>query len=219
MKNVRVWFKKFDECRYISHLDLNRVMIRAITKSRLPVWYTEGFNVHPYITFALPLSLGFTGEKETMDMRILDDGLDLSVIKDELNKCLPHGLEVFDVTTPVKKPGAINSAKFKMELTSDEYSTEELCNKFVELLNSDEILVDKKTKKGIKKIDIKEHFENAKHYESTKGVVVRVILPAGSTTNINPTLLIKAFEERYNTELFYNITRIDVFDEEGRSFE
>ena len=219
MKNVRVWFKKFDECRYISHLDLNRVMIRAITKSRLPVWYTEGFNVHPYVTFALPLSLGFTGEKETMDMRILDDGLDLSVIKDELNKCLPHGLEVFDVTTPVKKPGAINSAKFKMELTSDEYSTEELYNKFVELLNSDEILVDKKTKKGIKKIDIKEHFENVKYYESTKGVVVRVILPAGSTTNINPTLLIKAFEERYNTELFYNITRIDVFDEEGKSFE
>ncbi len=219
MKNVRVWFKKFDECRYISHLDLNRVMIRAITKSRLPVWYTEGFNVHPYITFALPLSLGFTGERETMDMRILDDTLDLDVIKDELNKCLPHGLEVFDVTTPMKKPGAINSAKFKMELTSDEYSTEELYNKFVELLNSDEILVDKKTKKGIKKIDIKEYFENAKHYESTKGVVVRATLPAGSTTNINPTLLIKAFEERNNTELFYNITRVDVFDEEGKSFE
>ncbi len=219
MKNVRVWFKKFDECRYISHLDLNRVMIRAITKSRLPVWYTEGFNVHPYITFALPLSLGFTGEKETMDMRILDDSLDLNVIKDELNNCLPHGLEVFDVTTPVKKPGAINSAKFKMILSSDDYSVEELYTKIQELLNSDEILVDKKTKKGIKKIDIKDYFKDAKHYDSTKNVVVRVTLPAGSTTNINPTLLIKAFEERFETELFYDITRVDVYDEEGKSFE
>ncbi len=219
MKNVRVWFKKRLECRYISHLDLNRVMIRAIVKSRLPVWRTEGFNVHPYITFALPLSLGFTGEKETMDMRILDDNLSLSVIKEELNKCLPNGIEVFDVTEPKGKPGSIASAKFKMRLSCDEISTEELYSKLVETLNSDEILVDKKTKKGIKKIDIKEYFKDAKHYDTDNDVVVRVMLPAGSTTNINPTLLVKALNEKYNIEVYYDITRVDVFDTEGRPFE
>ena len=92
MKNVRVWFKKDDECRYISHLDLNRVMIRAIQKSGLPVWRTEGFNVHPYITFSLPLSLGFRGERESMDMRILDDNFNRETMKEDLNNCLPHGL-------------------------------------------------------------------------------------------------------------------------------
>ncbi len=219
MKNVRVWFKKCNECRYISHLDLNRVMIRAIQKSRLPVWRTEGFNVHPYITFALPLSLGFTGEKETMDMRILDDNFDLTVIKEELNKCLPDGIDVFDVTEPKCKPGSIASAKFKMRLSCDDVSVDELYNKLVETLNSDEILVDKKTKKGIKKIDIKEYFKDAKHYDTDKDVVVRVILPAGSTTNINPTLLVKALNEKYDIEVYYDITRVDVFDTEGRTFE
>lgn len=219
MKNVRVWFRKDEQCRYISHLDLNRVMIRAIVKSRLPVWRTEGFNVHPYITFALPLSLGFRGERESMDMRILDDDFNLCDIKNQLNKCLPHGLEVFDVTQPVCKPGAINSAKFKMRLSSDEISVEELYQKLQELLDGDEIPVDKKTKKGIKKIDIKEYFKEAKHYESYHDVVVRVILPAGSTTNINPTLLVKAFYEKYNIELCYDITRVDVYDTEGRPFE
>lgn len=219
MKNVRVWFKKDDQCRYISHLDLNRVMIRAIQKSRLPVWHTEGFNVHPYITFALPLSLGFRGERESMDMRILDDNLKLDVIKDELNKCLPNGLSVFDVTEPKMKPGAIASAKFKMRLSCDEYSVEELYAKLQEMLNSDEILVDKKTKKGIKKIDIKEYFKDAKHYDTENDVVIRVTLPAGSTTNINPTLLVKAFFEKYSVEPYYDITRVDVFDEKGRAFE
>lgn len=219
MKNVRVWFKKDEQCRYISHLDLNRVMIRAIQKSRLPVWHTEGFNVHPYITFALPLSLGFRGERESMDMRILDDNLKLSVIKDELNKCLPNGLYVFDVTEPKMKPGAISSAKFKMRLSCDEYSVEELYTKLQEMLNAQEILVDKKTKKGVKKIDIKEYFVNAKHYDTEKDVVIRVVLPAGSTTNINPTLLVKAFYEKYDVEPYYDITRVDVFDEKGRSFE
>ncbi len=219
MKNVRVWFKKDDECRYISHLDLNRVMIRAIQKSRLPVWHTEGFNVHPYITFALPLSLGFRGERESMDMRILDDKLELSVIKEELNQCLPHGLYVFDVTEPVKKPGAIDSAKFKMRLYSDDISAKELYINLENLINSDEILVDKKTKKGIKKIDIKEYFKDLKAYDTDHDVVVRVILPAGSTTNINPTLLINALNEKYNIEVYYDITRVDVYDAEGESFE
>ncbi len=219
MKNVRVWFKKDDECRYISHLDLNRVMIRAIQKSRLPVWYTEGFNVHPYITFALPLSLGFRGERESMDMRILDDNLKLEIIKDELNNCLPNGLEVFDVTEPKCKPGAINSAKFKMRLSTDEISNSELYAKLCELLCADEILVDKKTKKGIKKIDIKEYFKDSKHYDTDHDVVVRIVLPAGSTTNINPTLLVKAIEEHYGIEVYYDITRVDVFDTEGRPFE
>ena len=219
MKNVRVWFKKDDQCRYISHLDLNRVMIRAIQKSRLPVWHTEGFNVHPYITFALPLSLGFRGERESMDMRILDDNLKLDVIKDELNKCLPNGLSVFDVTEPKMKPGAIASAKFKMRLSCDEYSVEELYTKLQEMLSSDEILVDKKTKKGIKKIDIKEYFKDAKHYDTENDVVIRVTLPAGSTTNINPTLLVKAFFEKYSVEPCYDITRVDVFGEKGRAFE
>lgn len=219
MKNVRVWFKKDDECRYISHLDLNRVMIRAIIKSRLPVWHTEGFNVHPYITFALPLSLGFRGERESMDMRILDDDFKLDVIKEELNKCLPHGLSVFDVTEPKCKPGAITSAKFKLRLSSDDISAEELYTRLCELLSSDEILVDKKTKKGINKIDIKEHFADAKHYDTDRDVVVRVILPAGSTTNINPTLLVKALSEKYGIEVYYDITRVDVYDCEGRPFE
>lgn len=219
MKNVRVWFKKDDECRYISHLDLNRVMIRAIQKSRLPVWHTEGFNIHPYITFALPLSLGFRGERESMDMRILDDNLKPDVIKDELNLCLPHGITVFDVTEPECKPGDINSAKFKLRLATDDISTEEIYAKLQELLNADEILVDKKTKKGIKKIDIKEYFRDAKHYDTDHDVVVRVILPAGSTTNINPTLLVKALEEKYSIEIYYDITRVDVYDTEGRPFE
>lgn len=219
MKNVRVWFKKDDRCRYISHLDLNRVMIRAVQKSGLPVWRTEGFNVHPYITFALPLSLGFRGERESMDMRVLDDKLPLSVIKDALADCLPQGITVYDVTEPKCKAGSIGSAKFKMRLSTDDISVEELYSNLQELLDSDEILVDKKTKKGIKKIDIKEYFKDAKHYDTDNDVVVRVVLPAGSSTNINPTLLVKALKDKCDAEIYYDITRVDIYDTEGRTFE
>ena len=110
MKNVRVFYRKFGSCKYISHLDTNRVMLRAIGKSGLNIWRTEGFNQHAYITFALPLSLGFGSECESMDFRVLDDNEDLSAIPDRLNSCLPEGIRVFRCAESVHKPAAIDSA-------------------------------------------------------------------------------------------------------------
>ena len=43
---------------YISLLDLQRVMHRALKRSGLPVWYTKGFNPHIYLAFSCPLALG-----------------------------------------------------------------------------------------------------------------------------------------------------------------
>ena len=58
MTTVRIFFEKCGEAAYISLLDLQRVMGRALKRSGLPVWYTLGFNPHIYMTFTCPLSLG-----------------------------------------------------------------------------------------------------------------------------------------------------------------
>ena len=98
MKNIRIWFKKDGACRYISHLDLNRVMLRALHKSKIPIWHTEGFNPHPFATFPLPLSLGFRGVNECMDVKLEDEEFSFKEIIDRLNDCLPPGIRIFDVT-------------------------------------------------------------------------------------------------------------------------
>ena len=71
MKEIRIRFKKTGRAKFISHLDLTRTMIRAVRRAGIPVWYTEGFNRHPYVTFAAPLSLGFEGLNECMDTRLV----------------------------------------------------------------------------------------------------------------------------------------------------
>ncbi len=65
MITVRAFYKKTGRLKYISHLDINRCMQRAIKMSGLPVWYTEGFNPHAYVTFASAL----TGIRETSASR------------------------------------------------------------------------------------------------------------------------------------------------------
>lgn len=221
MKNVRVIYEKNGPCKYISHLDTNRVMLRAIGKSKLNIWYTEGFNRHAYITFALPLSLGFGSTCESMDFRILDDNEDLSAIPDRLNCCLPKGIRVLSCKEAVYKPADIESAEYDITLEAmnpNDISEEELSTKLNEFLSLPEIIVEKKTKKGFKNVDLKGYILRFELSDGDK-VGFSLTLPAGSSLNINPNLLINAFSDYIGTELYADITRTGVFIKGGKSFE
>ena len=155
MKNVRIWFKKDGECRYISHLDLNRTMLRALHKSKLPIWHTEGFNPHPFATFPLPLSLGFRGVNECMDVKLEDDNYSFKEIPKKLNDCLPRGIRVFDVTEAVMKAGKIAFASFTMRVSIENKPSGLVCEQLKDLLSLDKIEIEKRSKKGMKIVDIK----------------------------------------------------------------
>ena len=73
MIDIRLGFSKTDRAAYISHLDCNRLFQRAFKRSGLPVWYTQGFNPHVYLTFPLPLSLGTESLCETVDFRLTEE--------------------------------------------------------------------------------------------------------------------------------------------------
>lgn len=73
MFEVRLWLSKQGRIKYVSHLDMFRLMQRAVRRAEIPLWYTEGFNPHPYISFLLALSLGTEGLREPVDIRIVDD--------------------------------------------------------------------------------------------------------------------------------------------------
>ena len=98
--------------RFISHLDMTRFMSRLIRRAGLSVWYTEGFNPHLYMTFALPLSLGFESDYEVVDIRILDDDYDISSLPEKLNSVCPPYIQFFGAAEPVKKAGDVAAAKF-----------------------------------------------------------------------------------------------------------
>ena len=68
-KEARVFYTKTGRAKYISHLDVTRCFQRALQRAGLSVWYTEGFNPHSYLTFTLPLSLGYESLCESMDKR------------------------------------------------------------------------------------------------------------------------------------------------------
>lgn len=218
MKSVRIWFKKDFECRYISHLDLNRCMLRALHKSKIPIWHTEGFNPHPFATFPLPLSLGFRGINECMDVKLEDDNYSFEEIISKLNACLPRGIQVFDVTEPVMKAGKITFAEFSIKLNCDKTNTTVLAEKLSRFLELDKIEIEKRSKKGLKTVDIKQGIKSYKIEEKFDFVLLNVLLSAGSSDNVNPNLLVSAFENYSALTVDADITRIDLYNSEMELF-
>ena len=218
MKSVRIWFKKDFECRYISHLDLNRCMLRALHKSKLPVWHTEGFNPHPFATFPLPLSLGFRGVNECMDVKLENDDYSFKEIILNLNSCLPRGLQVFGVTEPEMKAGKIAYADFTIKLESDSVRISAIAEKLNEFLSQEKIEVEKRSKKGLKTVDIKQGIKSSSVEERFESVLLNAVLSAGSSDNVNPNLLISAFETFSGFEIDSDITRNDLYNSDMELF-
>jgi len=218
MKAVRVWFKKVGTARYISHLDLNRCMSRAIHKAKIPLWYTQGFNRHAFITFALPLSLGINGERESMDIKLDDDNITREELMERLNSALPDDIPVFDVTEPVMKPGQIAYASFTVMLDTEGADPEKIVDEIKGLFSSDKIIVPKHTKNGWVDLDIKPYLDQVEITAQNSRVEMNAILPAGSTMNVNPALLNDAIKKYLKLDLYADIHRNNIYDTNFKIF-
>lgn len=208
MRCVRVWFKKMGMSRYVSHLDLMRAMTRAIRRANLPLWYTEGFNPHPYMTFALPLSLGMESLCESMDIRIVGESTNQELYE-MLRGSMPPGIEIISVEEPQYDPKHIAFGEFDI-LFDTEKNADKLRADIEDMLSKDELIVQKLGKKGrhkvLKDINLIEFIKDYKVSSLGERVKVTITLPAGSVTNVNPSLLADEIQKTHD-DTSYTIIR------------
>jgi radical SAM-linked protein len=95
-RRFRIWFRKGEPVKYISHLDLLRAWERILRRAGLPLAYSQGFNPHPRIVIAMPLAVGCTGSNEAVDV-ILDRAFDAARMETALQVDLPEGIAVHAV--------------------------------------------------------------------------------------------------------------------------
>lgn len=204
MRAVRLNFSKTGRAIYISHLDINRMMTRAVRRAKLPMWYTEGFNPHPYLTFALPLSLGQSSDCEYMDIRIEGDITDEEIMN-RLNAVLPDGVKILSVAPPVFDAKEIEKALYFVKLI---FGNAEAAVTFAErakaLTEGEELLAEKRGKKGhrkiLKQINLIEFIYDIKFSTAENIVNLQCVLAAGNTNNLNPTLLVETLEKQVGVE-------------------
>ena len=212
MKNVRIFYRKLGSMKFVSHLDMNRFMSRIIAKSKIPVWYTEGFNQHIYMNFALPLSLGYEGYYEMVDIRLTDDDFSLKNCLEALKNVAVADIEFVSAAEPQMPMKTIGFAKY--ELTFEDFSFKD---RLLDFLNQVSILCTKKGKKGkLKEIDL---IPKIREF-SADDVGISLVLAAGSEDNLNPALIMDTFfEQKGITPGFYTVKRTMIYNKDFEEFK
>lgn len=198
--DVRVFYEKTGMAKYISHLDTVHLFTRAIKRAKIPIWFTEGFNPHAFLTFAMPLSLGTESYCETVDIRLMQEE-DLDELASRLDVALPPDVRITKIALPKFSPQEIAWADYKIVFNG---ADENFASRAMEILSSDEITVMKKVKQGKakveKEVNIKDKILKFSIDTENENPILYITLASGMQNNINPSLIIGKIVEGSDTD-------------------
>lgn len=181
-------FKKFGTAVWISHLDMVRTFQRIFMRAGISIVFSEGFNPHPKMVFAVPLPLGASSECELLEFR-LEEERDPAYILQRLKAVCPVGIEIFSVELAERKFTDICYASYDIFFDADIIPT---LGTVVEHFNSrGEVIVLKKTKSGEKEKDIK---PSVGKVEATD-FGIRAVLSVDSENFLGPELFMSALNQ------------------------
>lgn len=201
MSKLRLKFFKKEKMIYISHLDMMRVIQRAMKRAGMKVEYSQGFNPHPLMSFSTAVPLGLTIESEYMDIDMKDE-LSAQNYIDRINPYLPEGLRfVAGQEIDIKEKPIMGQIRWGSYLIcmreKIEGSMAEILKNF---LSKEEItyIKEKKKKKKLvrREVNIRPYIENIEIVvEDSEFVVLKTLIRTGSEGNLKPDKMIELMNE------------------------
>ena len=213
MDKLRLRFEKKDRAVYISHLDLMHTMQRAFSRAGYELKYSEGFNPHPQISIALPLSVGTSSLCEIMDFKLTHD-VDISEIPGKLSAVMPEGIKVTECYEAQNKVALLKYLEIEGVFEYDERDTAKMRNELEHFYAADQIVITKKTKRGMGESDIKPAIKRISFEAGEKEVKLRAVISAQEPT-LNPSLLEDALKQKAPEIApdFAKFTRLETYHE------
>ena len=148
---LRIQFAKTGSMAFLSHLDLMRLLERALRRSGLPISFTGGFHPLPRVQIALALPLGAEADGEWMDMEFTE-ALDPLQLQQGLQPLLPPGITLLSVAeVPVSSPSLsqeIRAAVWSFDVELESGMTFDWSPAIAALLAADQLMWHDTDKKG-----------------------------------------------------------------------
>ncbi len=204
MLPIRVFFVKKGDSVYISHLDVQRAVIRALQRTGYKLAFTEGFNPHLKLVFAMPLSLFQQSTYEIFDFTLLDNDVTYDEVLEKLKKNFPEDMMPFAVSAPKQKLSALRMATYDIFVKTHKKQSE--------IALPDVMTVIKKSKSGIKEIDIRPFIRSFEVSDTEDGVKLCVTADCGSQSHLNVAYICEWFG--FENEDF-SIVRTGLYDGVG----
>ena len=196
MFKARMRFAKEGRAKYISHLDLMHTMQRAMARCQMPLWFTEGFNQHAYVSVALPLSTGYSGEYEFLDFNLLSEAVPVNAVG-ALNDVFPEGLraiEIYPLTDGGMPLRDIAWSKYRITWSFADGIPAGFVQDVQALFARDTVEIVKRSKRGEKTVNMRELMHGFSLAEQD-GQAVAVAVSAAGNNNMSPEYLTRAIAQ------------------------
>lgn len=225
---MRVRFIKTGYLKYLSHLDIVRLFIRAFSRANIPIKFSEGFNPHPKFSIGNPLPLGTESLAEYMDVE-LTEYMDPGEFIEKLNPLLPKDIQITmaeESESKLSLSSIIKWSQYEIRLMVEDNNIktnfEDHLGKWKNLKSLE---ITKKKKKGKKRIEARVDILPLIGSISYKGIdeegfiLLECLLQSGESGNLKPIELIKALDDEFSLSIDLDlviIKRLEVFtDEDG----
>lgn len=204
--------------RFISHLDIQRLLHRAFRRAGVPIAYSQGFNPHPQLSFATALSTGFTSSAEWLDVKLEKDMAAEDFLR-LANGALPEGFRLLEAHAAEEKLPTLTAllAQACYTLTFAPDTDASALESGMNALLSGPVVVEKRTKGGIKPVDIRPQVLSAKFSQEAENLAMTLTGVLNASGSLNIELLMGALREKTGMDYEYSVHRDCVMFANGRS--
>ncbi len=209
----RLNLTKEGSLKYLSHLDWQNTIIKSLYRSGLKLNFSQGFNPTPKISLGIALPIFVESVTEFIDIEFFDN-IGKDELKEKLSKAFPSQIRVLDLKEiPRKEPSIDNTAEWAeyefSPIEKDIYPVKSLLYDInAKFSENEEILIEKKNKKGIKRtIDIKPSIRSISERDNK----IVMVLKAGQNQEI-PSLRPDTAMELFKPEIKFDMKRTKFFD-------
>lgn len=217
---VRIKFSKTGAMKFIGHLDVMRFFQKLIRRADIPIAYSQGLSPHQVMSFALPLGIGLESDAEYADIELTEPVPSQTAIE-KMNAASVEGIKILSFKELPEKAGnamaSVAAADYQIMFRKGFAPDFDLQEAFTAFFSKPEILINKKTKKSEREIDLKPYIYR---HEVTKDMIT-LCLSCGSVTNIKPELVMEALftqQEKEFDEFGLLIKRLELYTKQEQSF-
>lgn len=213
MSRYVIKFSKEGNIRYISHLDLLRLFKRSFKRTGIKLQYSQGFNPHPKMGFAQPLSLGYSSSGEYLEFDTMES-YETGYILEKINSIMPEGVEVSsceELPPGGKTLTALTEyADYELRIPLEgnfDGNIKEILEKY---MTRDQIVVLKHSRKSGKDIElnIKPMIAEITIVVDNNNIMITTKLSAGSTANLSPEMVLSTFCDF--AEIHYDRAEVEI---------
>lgn len=206
---LRVFWQKKGNAKYTSHLDTQRTVTRALVRSGLPLYYSQGYNPHLKLVFALPVSMYQEALYDVFDID-LTEKVDANEAARRIAAVMPADMPVLKAAYPKRKFKELAFASYEIALETA------LTAKGVEARLSGEVVVEKKSKKKCAMVDVSPMIKSVSAEDKEGGVLLKMTLTASPEDYLNPKYIVEYLGDDVS---FSHTVRTMLMDSSGAPLE